>query len=188
MKKVSPLRITLATVAVALCAGMATAAVTGISYLYGNGYTAPSTTLAGYLATADGGVVTVLNSPAPTALGQTWRSTTTGRNATMEIQSDPAATTTAAGVVRLDPNDPLPDGIASPGSGGMCADGRHVHPAADVVGGTYWINTAGQENEIVLREPPTDPNDLLSVTITSGSSKAAGTFSLVSPIKASSKS
>ena len=171
-----PLAILATSILVVVC-GIVIADVGPVLYQDNDtGQSYPEETRAGYLATADGGVVTVLNSPAPTALGQTWRSTTTGRNATMAIQSDPAATTTAAGVVRLDPNDPLPDGIASPGSGGMCADGRHVHPAADVVGGTYWINTNGQENEIVLREPPTDPNDLLSVTITSGSSKAAGTF------------
>ena len=101
MNKISPLRITIATVAVALCAGGVMAAVQGYSYIYGNGYTNPATTLAGYLATADGGVVAVLNSPAPTAANQALRSITTGTNATAGFVNDPVATTTAAGVVRI---------------------------------------------------------------------------------------
>ena len=61
----------------------------------------PQQISAGYLATADGGVVNVTNSPAPTAVGQALRSITTGTAATAGFVADPAATTTAAGVVQL---------------------------------------------------------------------------------------
>jgi hypothetical protein len=64
------------------------------------GKTYPQQVNAGYIATADGGVVAVLNSAKPTAVGQALRSTTTGTAATAGFVNDPAATTTAAGVVR----------------------------------------------------------------------------------------
>jgi hypothetical protein len=212
MKKISPLRITLATVAVALCAGMAMAAVTGISYLYGNGQTDPNTTLAGRLGVADGGVISIVGAPIPTDAGQVLTITVPGRNGKAEWKAPaaggttlapttpgkwlhstgtqtgsntstntewaalPAATTTAAGVVKLDPNSPQPDGVAAPGNGGMASDSLHVHPVVDVPGGTYWI----WENEgdgLLARSPNASvPSDTKTVTITSSSSKTDGTL------------
>jgi len=49
----------------------------------------PQQISAGYLATADGGTVNVMNSPAPTAVGQALRSTTTGTAASASWTSDP---------------------------------------------------------------------------------------------------
>ncbi|HJX63665.1 MAG TPA: hypothetical protein VJ860_06895, partial [Polyangia bacterium] len=49
----------------------------------------PQQISAGYLATADGGVVNVMGSPAPTAVGQALRSTTTGTKASASWTSDP---------------------------------------------------------------------------------------------------
>ena len=49
----------------------------------------PQQISAGYLATADGGVVNVMGSPAPTAVGQALRITTPGSNASASWTSDP---------------------------------------------------------------------------------------------------
>ena len=49
----------------------------------------PKKTAAGYLATADGGVVNVMSAPAPTAVGQVFRITTPGNNASGTWQNIP---------------------------------------------------------------------------------------------------
>ena len=115
-----PLAIT-ATVVLTVCGVLAFANQGSVLYEdSATGRSVPKKTAAGYLATADGGVVAVLNSAKPTAVNQALRSITPGTAATAGFVSDPAATTTTPGVVRLDPNTPQPDGIAAPGNGGMC--------------------------------------------------------------------
>ena len=57
----------------------------------------PQQISAGYLATRDGGVVNVMNSPAPTAVGQAIRSITTGTNASAGFVNDPDGGVFSAG-------------------------------------------------------------------------------------------
>jgi hypothetical protein len=164
MNKISPLRITLATVAVALCAGLVLAAPIGYSYLYGNGYTNPNTTLAGYLATADGGVVTVLGSPKPTAVGQALRSTTTGTAMTAGFVSDPAATTTAAGVSQFDTALPKINGVPRAGSSGRAMQSDAVMPPIESALTLYFHTYGGVNN--YLNQSISGTNAEKSTTLT----------------------
>ena len=80
----------------------------------------PQQISAGYLATADGGVVNVMSGPAPTAVGRALRTTSigTGTNQTVAaFTTDPAATTTGAGVDQLSTATP-PLVSAGPGAVG----------------------------------------------------------------------
>ena len=138
MNRGNAILIALATAALVLGAARVGANSGHVMYVDSNtGESFPQETRSGYIATADGGVVAVLGSPAPTATGQTLCTTTAGYSATAEW--------------------------------GACTP--------DVVGGDVWINTEGQENTCVLDwYPPTDPNQVETVTISSGSSKATGSF------------
>ena len=93
-----------ATLGLAVCAGL----VSGLgSVLYEDPSTMrsiPKKTAAGYIATADGGVVNVMSGPAPTAVGQALRTTSIGTGTNQSVAaftSDPVATTTGKGVVQL---------------------------------------------------------------------------------------
>ena len=93
-----------ATLGLAVCAGL----VYGLgSVLYEDPSTMrsiPKKTAAGYIATADGGVVNVMSGPAPTAVGQALRTTSIGTGTNQSVAaftSDPVATTTGKGVVQL---------------------------------------------------------------------------------------
>ena len=102
MRKHRTLLALVATLGLALTAGLVFGGLGSPVFLNSaTNKTFPQQISAGYLATADGGVVNVMASSAPTATGQSLRSTTTGTNATASWQSDTAATTTAAGVVLI---------------------------------------------------------------------------------------
>ena len=117
-------------------------------------------------------------------IGTTTNTATASSTSTVGTPNDavvilPKASTSGQGIVKLDPNNPQPDGVAAPGNGGMCSDSLHVHPVGAIQNGTQWIDTEGGgiENSTILSSaPPSDPNDVISVTINSGSSKTAGTF------------
>ena len=92
MMRHSASRITLATFALVLTAGATWAAVEGIVYTYSSTHrTNPEQIVAGYLATADGGVVNVMNSPAPTAVGQALLTKSIGPSASANWATIPGA-------------------------------------------------------------------------------------------------
>jgi hypothetical protein len=132
----------LATLGLALGATVVWGVGSAVTLDPSTGKTYPQQISAGYLATADGGVVAVLNSPAPTATGQTLCSKTTGHNATAEW--------------------------------GTCGGAAQPIP-----GGDEWIDTANGTTEngnVLFPTPPSNSTHLIPVTITSSSTKAAGTF------------
>ena len=101
MRKHRTLFALVATLGLALTAGFAFGGLGSPVFLNSaTNKTFPQQIIARYLDTPDGGTVNV-GSSAPTATGQSLRSTTTGTNATASWQSDPAATTTAAGIVLI---------------------------------------------------------------------------------------
>ena len=126
----------------------------------------------------------MMASSAPTATGQSLRSTTTGTNATASWQSDTAATTTAAGVVLIGTSARIAattdtatalttaatvygSDAPSVGSGGLVLQSTHVHPTEGVARTAYYPVGPGGVAPTSLQRTPNGTADTFATTVTS---------------------
>lgn len=129
----------------------------------------PQQISAGYLATADGGVVNVMNSPAPIAVGRALRTTSigTGTNQTVAaFTTDPAATTTGAGVVQFDTTLPLANGVPSAGSGTKVLRSTAIYPAEGVARAIYYPIGSGGVSPTQMSRQANSATDSFSQALT----------------------